>query len=484
MNGGILMNTIYNQTSGKKIITENQIRAVLLLHFSQSEDTDILEDFIKNYDVTLEEMQNLLDWLNKNEIDISKYEITNECILILIGRDISDGKLDLNRINKYINYFWMHSPSEIITIYKYLEDNDCSIDLMNDHSYPLKDGLNEYKRLTVTLIEQFEQKYPIYENDSYLYDGFCDGFVFEDDIESFTKKLSLSTLQTNELIKNYEENEDIDLIDNKKEYIKELIDNLSFDSVIDRKDYYELINKFVLTFPEKKYYHNYLQSNYRLIDLKAMLMNLRSKIEYLNTIFGFDFPTNQLTIKETVQKIYTTYFPSQEYTIDEIVESVDSSISIKYYSQLVITRLICLEVERIAKKSIGDDYIEDLASDFNLYDSEYENFKQIFYIDEKDMDEDGMYKDYFELTNNGCSSLYNLCIYIMKYLKVQSDLSMDDIVLSFKKNYSSISLQDFCDVFPSIIRIAKKEKNANEGKIDTFIDSLVNSIETILLTIE
>ena len=215
------MTSVFNLTNGKRIVEESEIKDVLL-HVSNEELLTLVEDFIMNYDVTLDELSFLLEWLHRNKVETPQLHISEECIFKLMSRDISKSEICLSRIEQYINYFHIIFPRNIARIYNYLEKRSCIIDLSESEQYPLKNSIHKYERLNLSPVEKFEQRYPIFL-DPYYYES-----VFLDDIQKIVNQEKLSQSQKSDLIQ-YFENKDIEIIENKAEFIEDIIDNLAID---------------------------------------------------------------------------------------------------------------------------------------------------------------------------------------------------------------------------------------------------------------
>lgn len=66
------MTSVFNLTNGKRIVEESEIKDVLL-HVSNEELLTLVEDFIMNYDVTLDELSFLLEWLRRNKVETPQF---------------------------------------------------------------------------------------------------------------------------------------------------------------------------------------------------------------------------------------------------------------------------------------------------------------------------------------------------------------------------------------------------------------------------
>ena len=93
------MTSVFNLTNGKRIVEESEIKDVLL-HVSNEELLTLVEDFIMNYDVTLDELSFLLEWLHRNKVETPQLHISEECIFKLMSRDISKSEICLSRIEQ------------------------------------------------------------------------------------------------------------------------------------------------------------------------------------------------------------------------------------------------------------------------------------------------------------------------------------------------------------------------------------------------
>ena len=82
------MDHVYNQFLEKMTVNENEVRAMLLLYFSQNKDNSFLLEFINSFDVTFEEIKELIEWLHNNGVDSLRTCLTEECELKLLERDI------------------------------------------------------------------------------------------------------------------------------------------------------------------------------------------------------------------------------------------------------------------------------------------------------------------------------------------------------------------------------------------------------------
>ena len=81
------MTSVFNLTNGKRIVEESEIKDVLL-HVSNEEVLTLVEDFIMNYDVTLDELSFLLEWLRRNKVETPQLHISEECLYPLIYLNI------------------------------------------------------------------------------------------------------------------------------------------------------------------------------------------------------------------------------------------------------------------------------------------------------------------------------------------------------------------------------------------------------------
>lgn len=465
------MTSVFNLTNGKRIVEESEIKDVLL-HVSNEELLTLVEDFIMNYDVTLDELSFLLEWLHRNKVETPQLHISEECIFKLMSRDISKSEICLSRIEQYINYFHIIFPRNIARIYNYLEKRSCIIDLSESEQYPLKNSIHKYERLNLSPVEKFEQRYPIFL-DPYYYES-----VFLDDIQKIVNQEKLSQSQKSDLIQ-YFENKDIEIIENKAEFIEDIIDNLAIDDTYINKKAYDLtLEEYKLTTKEQQYYLRYTKEKYQVLDIDGSYRKIINKMKSLNHIFSFEHLENEIIIKEFIETLNTNIFNHLEKDALEYFELADRCVPINYYSKLIITRLILEYFKTSNDSKLSYDYLEDLADEFDLYEQEYTSFINLFYED-CSHEIDNM-EDYPTQCN---SSLYTLCTYILDNSQI-THRTIDDIMSQFNKYASSLSLLRFTSIFPELIDIANNSSQKGMRKIESFTNNLITNVSNILKTIK
>lgn len=481
------MDHVYNQFLEKMTVNENEVRAMLLLYFSQNKDNSFLLEFINSFDVTFEEIKELIEWLHNNGVDSLRTCLTEECELKLLERDISNKTINFERVNEYIYYFSKSIPWKIVPIYKFLDKKRCLLSLSNYQSYPLKKNLHIYTREKLTVFEQFKNEYPAYPSDRWYGD-----INFLEDISTFAKKHKYNDSVKEQLINSFDnEDTNITLIeDDKVSYIQDGIDSLAIEDVIDKNELNSFLENFNLTKSESVNIHNYTKKNYRIIDIEDKVNNLNEKTNYLNQIFEFRFSHNEVKLLDLEKNLKKEVFNDANFEDDDYFEKDENIkyITLDLYAKLIITQLICLSIEQITDKYLSYDYIEDIAEEFDLNAKDYSLFIDLFKgyknSDFCDLYDNDIDSEPFSLKTDLNTSLYGLSNYIIHHTKFNSSERIEQTQKRFCEPFSDISLNLFCEKFPIILRYAKSQSQKdNENKIDCFIKVLLEQIKKIIESI-
>lgn len=441
--------------------------------YTEGTGEEALHDFIDHYDVTLDELRDIVGWLKQHEIDMSNWQIPEESIFKLLERDIADGKISLHRVDEYIEYFQIELPYRIAKIYQFLDKQSCSIDSTRDISYPKKGHQHIYRRLELTPVELFAKQYPIFFAP---FHGYC---VFLDDFQTMVKTDKLSEPQKKEILDFFEYN-NVEIIENKTEYIQNTIDDLLFDDRYIRKQKLDdTFTEFKLSMKEKKQYLKYAKEKYDVLDIDRGYRKIVRNMEYLNKIFSFDISVNRYMIKEFVERLNDD--PAFKRINEDPVKYYELEcryISLEFYAKMVVTRLIYSSIEEIYCTKMSTVHLIEMVEDLCLNEDELTDYIEIFqeYFEHKKKKYD------YELPQ-GCKCITYVLCDLIRNNSLFDKQTREKIVSSFHKYASTLSFEKFSGVFPQMIENVQSSGNGEENKGDDFVRKLIDIVSEVLLTI-